>query len=47
VEPELAAIDAYLDGFEDAPPECANALGALAECALEAKSHLATTIKKE
>jgi len=40
VEPELHAINAYLGGFKAVPPECATALGTLAEFAVEAKLYL-------
>jgi hypothetical protein len=38
VEPHIPSINVYLDSFkEEAPPEAATALGALAECASEAR----------
>jgi hypothetical protein len=41
VEPRFAAINQYLDSFDDRPmPQAATALGTLAECTVEAQLKL-------
>jgi hypothetical protein len=46
VEPRFAAINQYLDSFDDRPmPEAATALGTLAECAAEAQLKLSSRAK--
>ncbi len=47
VSPHIPAIDEYLDSFGDEPPpEAAVALGALAECCLEAQTLIPDSEKK-